>query len=318
MKNRTKLLLLLSALIIAVILGISKGSVSIPFVELFQRQNSAILQLRLSRIVVGILVGAGLGISGVIFQALLRNPLAEPYVLGVSSGAGLGAVIGMLFGASGIPIQICAFLGAVLSIALVYTLAREGSKIPIQSLTLLGVTVAVLFSGIIVFLVSISSNESMYGIMWWLLGSLAVFNLNAMIFVAFAVIIGSVTAYFYSRELNAISLGEEEAVHLGIEVETTKKILFVLSSLITASIVCVAGIIPFVGLIIPHMVRLLVGPNHAILIPASAIVGAMFLILCDIISRSAVPPLEIPIGIITSLIGGAIFIVLMRQTRKVK
>jgi len=318
MKETGKIIILLLILCCAIVLGISKGSVHIPLLQLFSGAYTGILQLRLSRVFLGILAGMGLGISGVVFQALLRNPLAEPYVLGVSSGAGLGAVVALYFGVAAGIVPLAAFLGAIVTIILVYNIAREGSKVPVQSLILLGVMVASLFSGLIVFLVSISSSEFIHSVIWWLLGSIAVFNVKPLIFVFFTVTAGGAAVFFLYRDLNAISLGEEEAVHLGIPVEHIKRLLFAISSLITASIVCVAGIIPFIGLIIPHMMRLIVGPNHRVLIPATAIGGAGFLIICDLISRTAMPPVELPIGVITSLIGGPIFIMLLRKRRRVR
>lgn len=314
----TKILLLCIILLVVILFGIWKGSVSIPFFELFSGENQPILYVRLARIMLGILAGAGLSVCGVTLQAILRNPLAEPYLLGSSSGAGLGAVAAVIFGLSGAYLPFAAFGGALLSIILVYNLARSGNKIPVQSLILSGVIVAIALSGIIVFCISLSTNEALHGMMWWLLGSLQIYDLKLLLVAGGIVIFGIILIFILSQDLNAISIGEEEAVHLGIEIDKIKKILFFATSLITGAIVSISGMIGFVGLIIPHMMRLAIGPNHKVLIPASCLGGAAFLVLCDTFSRSLFPPLEIPIGVITSLIGAPIFITLLKQKQKVK
>lgn len=315
---KRKILLLGIVLLASVLFSICKGSTNITLLELFSCESRQILHLRFARIALGILVGAGLGVCGVVLQAILRNPLAEPFLLGTSSGAGLGAVLAITIGIYGLPLPFAAFAGALLSIILVYNLAREGNKIPVQSLILSGVIVAMALSGIIVFLISISSSEALHGMMWWLLGSLQVYDLNLLFVVGTIVIIGIIPIFILAQDLNAISIGEEEAIHLGIDIETTKKILFLIASLITGALVSISGMIGFVGLIIPHMMRLVVGPNHKILIPATCLGAAAFLVLCDTVSRSLMPPVEIPIGVITSLIGAPIFIILLKRKQKVK
>lgn len=304
-------------LIFAIFLGIIKGSVNIPLSELLLKENRQILYLRLLRILVAMVSGSGLAVSGIALQAILRNPLAEPYLLGTSSGAGLGAILAIIIGIDKMCLPLMAFLGAILTIILVYNLARQGNKIPVQSLILSGVIVSIALSGIIVFLISMSSNESLHGIMWWLWGSMQVYDLKLLYIVSLVVILGILAIYIFSQDLNAISIGEEEAIHLGIKTETAKKILFFITSLITASLVSICGIIGFVGLIIPHIMRFIVGPNHKILIPASCLSAAMFMIICDLFSRTLLPPLEIPIGVITAIIGAPIFIILLKSKQKV-
>jgi len=318
LSNRKKLLLLLLILLASIAFGILFGSVKIPFRELFSQVNRSILQLRLARITLGLLAGAGLGVSGAVLQAILRNPLAEPYLLGTSSGAGLGAALGIFLGLSVGFLPLVAFVGALLSIILVYNLAKQNGRIVTQSLILSGVIVAIAISGLIVFLVSISSNQALRGILWWLLGSLEIYNFKLLLIVGAIVGLGIVPIFILSQDLNAISIGEEEAMHLGIEIETVKKILFVVTALITGALVSITGIIGFVGLIIPHMMRMVVGPNHKILIPATCLAGAAFLILSDTLARSLFPPIEISIGVITSLVGAPIFIFLLRRGQKVR
>ena len=290
---------------------------NIPLAELLSAANRHILMLRLMRLLLAAVAGSGLAVSGIALQAILRNPLAEPYLLGTSSGAGLGAVMAIILGVSGIYLPFAAFSGAILSIIAVYAISRQGNKIPIQSLILSGVIVSIALSGIVIFLITISSNEALHGLAWWLWGSLQVYDLKLIFMVSAAVILGIIAIFVLAQDLNAISIGEEEALHLGINAETIKKLLFVITSMITASIVCISGAIGFVGLIIPHIMRFVVGPNHKALIPASCIAGAAFMIICDVVSRTLFPPLEIPIGVITALIGAPAFIILLKQRQKI-
>jgi len=314
--NRKILLLLFLLLFTVMLVGVSFGPVRLNLRELFSFQNSEIFRLRLTRVIMGLVCGAGLAVAGVIFQGILRNALAEPYVLGVSSGAGLGAVVALFFNLSMEFLPITAFLGAGLTMLIVYNLAKINGKVSTQGLLLSGVIVGAVFSSLLLFFVSISPNEAMHGITWWLLGSLQVFDIKLLVVVSILIILGICIAIYFSRDLNAISLGEEEAHHLGINVETVKKILFIVASLITGSIVCICGIIGFVGLIIPHAIRLICGSDHRLVLPASAISAGAFLIFADTISRTIMPPVEVPIGVITALIGGPIFIILLRRKQK--
>jgi len=315
---KSKFLLLFLILILAVLLGIIKGSVNIPLGELFFKANQPIIMLRAFRIIVGIIAGMGLAVSGIVLQAILRNCLAEPYLLGTSSGAGLGAVLAIVMGISGVYLPFMAFIGAILSVILVYNLARENNKIPEQSLILSGVIVSVALSAIIIFLISISSNEAFHGATWWLWGSLQVYDFKLLGIVSFIVLAGVAVIYIFSQDLNAISIGEEEALHLGVNIEIIKRVLIIVTSLITASVVCICGIIGFVGLMIPHMMRLVVGPNHKILIPATCLAAAIFMVVCDTLSRTLFPPLEIPIGVITAILGAPVFIFLLKRRQKVR
>lgn len=296
--------------------GISLGPIKLSLPELFSGQNSEILHLRIARVILGLIAGSGLAVAGVIFQGMLRNSLAEPYVLGVSSGAGLGAVLALFFNLSMQFLPLTAFIGAGITMFIVYSLAKVNGRVSSNSLLLSGVIVGAVFSSLLLFFVSISPNEAMHGITWWLLGSLQVSEIKLLFVVGILIILGICIAVYFARDLNAISLGEEEAHHLGINVELVKKILFIVASLITGSVVCVCGIIGFVGLIIPHAIRMVCGSDNRIVIPASAISAGSFLILADTMSRTLMPPIEIPIGVITSLIGGPIFICLLRSKQK--
>ena len=314
---KRNLLILFLLLCAAIIFALVKGAVNIPLVDLLLRDNQAIFNLRLLRIAAAILVGSGLAVSGIALQAILRNPLAEPYLLGTSSGAGLTAVIAVILGVSRIYMPLAAFLGAVLSILIVYSLAKERGVIADKSLILSGVIISVAFSSVIVFLVSLFGNEAMHEMNWWLWGSLQVYDYKLLLLVALPVILGICLIYFFAQDLNAISMGEEEAMHLGIDTQNIKKIIILVTALITASLICICGIIGFVGLIIPHMMRLVVGPNHKVLIPITCLAASVFMVFCDLFSRTLFSPLEIPIGVITAMIGAPVFIVLLKKGKRI-
>lgn len=309
--------MLLFLLCAAIIFGLIKGAVNIPLANLLLKDNQVIFNLRLLRIIGAILVGSGLAVSGIALQAILRNPLAEPYLLGTSSGAGLAAVSAVILGVSRIYMPLAAFLGAVLSIIIVYNLARERGIIADKSLILSGVIISVAFSSVIVFLVSLFGNEAMHEMNWWLWGSLQIYDYKLLLLVAFPVLLGICVIYLFAQDLNAISMGEEEAMHLGIDVQNIKKILILVTALISASLICLCGIIGFVGLIVPHMMRLVVGPNHKILIPTACLAASVFMILCDLLSRTLFSPVEIPIGVITAIIGAPVFIILLKKGKRI-
>ncbi|HNQ50310.1 MAG TPA: iron ABC transporter permease [Candidatus Omnitrophota bacterium] len=297
--------------------GLMTGAVHIPFREILSADNRIILNMRLMRMITAMLAGCGLAVSGIALQAILRNPLAEPYLLGTSSGAALAAVIAVVLGVSRVYMPLAAFCGAVISIILVYSIAQEGKRISDRSLILAGVVVSVALSALIVFLVSIFGNRALHEMAWWLWGSLQVYDNRLIGIVALPVVAGIIAIAFFSQDLNAISIGEEEAGHLGIDTEKVKKILLLITALVTASLICICGIIGFVGLIVPHMMRLIVGPDHKILIPATCLCAAVFMVACDILSRTLFAPVEIPIGVITAVIGAPVFIVLLKKGRRI-
>lgn len=311
------LLILFLFLGVAVIFGLIKGAVNIPLSDLLLKNNQVIFNLRFLRIIAAILVGSGLAVSGIALQAILRNPLAEPYLLGTSSGAGLAAVCALILGVSRIYMPMAAFLGAVLSIVIVYNLARERGVIEDKSLILSGVIISVAFSSVIVFLVSLFGNETMHEMNWWLWGSLQVYDYKLLFLIALPVILGIFVVYLFAQDLNAISTGEEEAAHLGIDTQNIKKILIIATALITASLICICGIIGFVGLIVPHMMRLVIGPNHKVLIPTTCLAASVFMVFCDLLSRTLFSPVEIPIGVITAIIGAPVFIILLKKGKRI-
>jgi len=326
MKNSTKtnkiLLILALALPLVCITASLIGPVSVGSLFELEGINAEIYKMRWFRIALAIFAGAGLSVAGCILQAVVRNPLAEPYLLGISSGAGLGAVLSIVLGLDialfGIEIfPLFSFIGAILTILLVYSLAKSGGRLPIQTLILAGIIVSAVFSSMLMFLVSANEAAKLHGIMWWLLGNLQLFDARLFVFVCALFMAGLVIAGFLSKELNIILLGEEEAMHLGINVERTKLILLFAASLITASVVSTCGIIGFVGLIVPHAMRMIVGPDHRKLIPASILGGGILLVVCDMVARVIIMPDEVPIGVITALVGGPFFIALLRKKKKI-
>ena len=315
---KIKIFILCATLIVAIFYALIKGPAEIPVRELLLQQNRELLFLRLSRIATAIITGMGLSVCGIALQAILRNPLAEPYLLGTSSGAGLGAVLAIITGMGSVYLPFMAFLGAIFTVILVYNLSRQGNKIPVQSLILSGVIISIAFSGIVVFLISISSNEALHGAMWWLWGSTQVYDLKLLALVSAIVIGGIAFIFIFAQDLNAISIGEEDAIHLGVNTESLKKILFIVTSLITAALVSLCGIIGFVGLIIPHIMRNITGPDHKLLIPCTCLAAAAFMVICDLFARTLFSPMEIPIGVITAAVGTPVFVILLRRKQAIR
>lgn len=315
----TVFLLLLACVAAASILV---GSIYIPLQELFSEKYRPILILRLSRVILAAFAGASLAVVGAILQGLLKNPLADPYVLGISSGSGLGAVLAIVLGLSttfafGVfAVPFFAFLGGVITIFLVYMLSKKGSRVGTEDLLLSGVIFSAMLSGFIMFIVSMAETEGLHSALWWLLGNTQIYDLRLLLMVCILTASGIFVSTLLARNLNIMSLGEEEAMTMGLNVERIKLLFFIISSLMTAAVVSVCGLIGFVGLIVPHITRRFVGPDHRYLIPASAFAGAIFLILCDILARRITVPLELPIGVITAIVGGPFFIILLRRARR--
>lgn len=282
--------------------------------------ETIIFKMRLPRVIIGFIVGAGLSVAGAAFQGLLRNPLADPYTIGVSSGAALGATTALFlqnnFGFNfSVGIPFFAFLGAIIALGFIYNLAKIGNTVPVVTLLLAGVVVSSFLSAVISLLMLLA-GEHIRGIFFWLVGGLSLMNWSHVFMVLPYVLAGSAAVFFWSRDLNIILLGEESAANLGIEVERVKKIILVSASLITGAVVSVSGMIGFVGLIIPHAVRMIVGPDHRILIPTSALMGGIYLIWVDSLARTVMAPVEVPVGIITAFLGTPFFIYLLRSRRK--
>jgi iron complex transport system permease protein len=277
-------------------------------------------QVRLPRILLAAIVGAALSVSGASFQAILRNPLADPFLLGVSGGGALGAIIAMLLGLDAgrfglVAVPLFAFAGSLATVLLVFSLARTEGRLPVHSLLLAGVVANAFISAVIMFVLSLSSPERVQGVVFWMMGSIGSERWILVAGIGLYVLLAGAVLFSLARDFNLISLGEEPAGHLGVAVEPTKLWAFVAASLATGAVVSVTGIIGFAGLIVPHLCRLSLGPDHRLLIPASFLAGAVFLILCDTVARTLVAPAEMPVGVVTALLGGPFFIWLLRRRR---
>ncbi len=278
--------------------------------------STILLQIRWPRMLLGFLVGCSLATVGVALQALLRNPLADPYVLGVSSGAALGAAVGVLLGAgttflAETALPVCGFAGGLLALVIVYRMAASYEQLPIHSLLLTGVILNAIFSALIMFITSILEPNRSYGMMAWLMGTLTAPTYGGLAGLIVYLSIGLVLLFGQMRVLNILALGEESARTLGVDTERAKRFIFVLAALVTGAVVSVSGMIGFIGMVVPHAVRLVTGADHRLLLPASALVGGIFLMGADTIARTLISPAEIPVGIITALAGGPFFVYLL-------
>lgn len=278
--------------------------------------RTILLQVRLPRMLLGFLVGCSLAAVGVALQALLRNPLADPYVLGVSSGAALGAATGILFGVgttvlADVALPACGFVGGLVALVVVYRMATHHERLPIHSLLLAGVILNAIFSALIMFITSIMEPNRSYGMTTWLMGTLTAPPYGSLIGLTVYLLIGLLLLFKHMRILNILAVGEESARTLGVDTEHTKRQIFVLTALITGAIVSISGMIGFVGMVVPHAVRLITGADHRLLLPASALVGGTFLMGADTVARTLLSPAEIPVGIITALVGGPFFLYLL-------
>src|SRR6266550_2809470 len=278
-----------------------------------------LFQLRLPRVLLAALVGAALAAAGAVFQALFRNPMADPAIIGVSSGAALGAIIVLLLGAGGaldaMGVAAAAFVGALGTALLVYRLAKLGPSVQVATLLLAGIAVAAIISAVIS-LVMTFSGQDIRSIYFWLLGGLGARGWQSVVAATPFVVLGAAVAMGSVGDLNLTALGEERAAQLGLEVERFKRVMLATGALLTAAAVSVAGLIGFVGLMTPHILRLFIGSDHRRLIPASILGGAAFMILADLAARTVVSPEELPVGAVTAVLGGPFFLYLLRRERK--
>jgi len=279
------------------------------------RTTSMILtKIRLPRILLAGLVGFTLSLGGVVFQALLRNPLAEPFILGISSGAAIGAIAGIMLGLGftvGVPLL--SFITALATILLVMGISSRHGGLESSTLLLTGVIVNAFFTAIIMFFIATVSDSRLHSMLFWLYGDLSQSKYVQLSISLPLVLIVSGIIYLFSRHLNLMVGGEESALQMGVEVEMVKWISFIGISLITGVVVSFSGIIGFVGLIVPHLMRMILGPDHRLLIPASALGGAIFLVAADTVARTIISPSELPVGVITAFLGAPFFIYLLRK-----
>lgn len=282
--------------------------------------EAIIWQLRLPRVLGAAVVGAGLAGAGVIFQGLLRNPMADPYLLGTSGGAALAATIAFF-----VPFQLgvitfglvplAAFCGALVAVLMVYQLARVGMHTPITTLLLSGFALSSMLSAVMSALMLLSRG-TLERIVLWTLGGVSASGWGMLAVVTLLIAVGSLLAFALSNDLNAFLLGEEQAAALGVQIEQKKFLLLVVGALMTGAAVALSGLVGFVGLIVPHIVRIVLGPDHRLLLPASLLTGAIFLVLADLIARLVIAPQEIPLGVVTALVGAPFFIWLLRRAKR--
>jgi iron complex transport system permease protein len=322
-----KLIIVLSGLTVLLagtfILGLALGSVSIPIARgifgagLDPTSRTILLDLRLPRVLLAGIVGWSLSLGGVVFQALMRNPLAEPFLLGISSGAALGAVAGIILGVlfwGGIPMM--AFLGALITITLVLAIAQKARTIDPNTLILTGVIINAFFAALIMVALATTAGEKLHSMLFWLYGDLSRGRFRDFLFLV--PVIGGCSAVLYGlgRSFNLIAAGEETASQLGIEVERIKWLSLILVSLMCGVTVAFSGVIGFVGLIVPHLVRMAFGADHRLLLPASGLFGASFMIGADLLGRTVISPSELPVGVITAFLGAPFFLHLLYLRRR--
>lgn len=323
------------ALIVAVVLSIGIGAVSIApeqtlaiiaahlgwhvDVEYTRQQDAIVWAIRLPRVLLAVLVGSGLAVGGATLQGIFRNPLADPGLIGVSSGAALGAVGSVALGITFLGIAtlpVAAFIFGIITAVSVYLLSRSDGRTEIVTLVLVGIalnTIAGAGTGLLTY---VASDQALRAVVFWSLGSLGGTTWSVVLATAPFVLIGLALIPRWGRALNLFVLGEREARHLGVDTERVRLELLVLTTLMTAAAVAAAGIVAFVGLIVPHLVRLVAGPDHRIVLPASALGGATLLVLADLFARTIIAPVELPLGVLTALMGGPFLLVLMLRTRR--
>ena len=335
-------LILGGLLLFVILLSVSFGSTSISLTTIAQiLLNSTglfhfprywdlsaeviVLQVRMPVVIGAALVGAALAVAGVLFQAMLRNPLADPYLLGTSSGAALGAAIAftlpldtMIAGSFFTLTPLLAFVGALVTVLLVYLLARTDGHTPVVTLLLAGVVINAVLIAFQTLILTLNANAhfGIQALFNWLSGGIAITSWQPVLIVGTIILAGIVCALGFTGILDTFVLGEESAAHLGLHVEWYKFFFIVLASLITAAAVSISGLIGFVGLVMPHMMRLLLGPKHRLLLPASALGGAIFLTVADLVARVIIAPAVLPVGIFTALVGAPFFLFLLRHNKR--
>ena len=320
-----RLALLLALTAVAVLVALLTGAAGLPVRDVFaaltgsadSTTRTIVLELRLPRVLLALVAGGALALAGAVFQALLRNPLAEPYVLGVAGGAAVGAVAAVVFGLSRVPglVPAAALTGALLSIVLVLRIAvRVGRAVDTRVLLLAGVVAGAFFNAVILLLLTLADVESFRSAVFWMMGSLAASSWRSVLVLALYVVPASVVLFALARPLNLLAIGEETALFLGTRVERVKLIAYFTASLLVAAVVAACGVIGFVGLIVPHAIRLVWGADHRLLLPASLLGGAIFLLLADTAARTIAAPAELPVGVITALVGVPIFVLLLRRS----
>ena len=327
MRNKYKswitfLIITIIILLTMIILSLIVGEINIFTKEIYNPlsiQYSILTKLRLPRIILAFSIGGALSLTGALLQGIYRNPLVEPYTLGISGGAAFGISLTIVFGLhismGGYMLSVSGFMGSLATIFLVYFLSIKNGSININRMLLIGVMISFIASSFMMLLMAITTTENINSIISWTMGSLDEPNTMLIKIMFFSSIAGLIISYFFARPLNALRLGEAKAQHLGINSAITVRILFVVASLLTGISVSVAGIIGFVGLVIPHIVRLIIGSDYRIFLIGSYLGGSIFLLISDIIAKTIISPNELPIGVITGILGGITFIVVLSKSK---
>jgi iron complex transport system permease protein len=323
------LVFLTLGLFISMVFSICIGAVNIPATKVLEiltglyhgPQDSdymIVVNVRLPRVLLAAVVGAGLSVAGVAMQGVFRNPMASPSVLGISSGAAFGAslaiVLGFSFLSGAFAIPAMAFIFCIATMFLVYGISRTGGIVPVETLLLAGIAVGALFSALVSFLQFIA-GEQLSAVVFWLMGGLSAATWQQLIVITPLIGFGAFAIAWFARDLNAMTIGEEHASSLGVDTQRLILYLTAATSLVVAAAVSVSGVIGFVGLIIPHILRLMVGPDHRILVPVSVLGGAIFLVLTDTFARTILAPSELPVGIVTAVLGAPFFLYLLRRRK---
>lgn len=304
------LFLLLASLVLAILLGSEKLS----FFDLNEAQSAILFDIRIPRVLLGATVGASLAVAGAALQALLRNPLAEPYLLGVSNGAALGTMLAIVFFAEIDFLRpLMAFSGAAIATFAVYQMAKSRAGMNVERLVLSGVIVTTFLSSIIVLLTSLLDATKLRSFTFWLLGDLSQATKNGFYLTLAMVVIGTIVLSSQAKALNLLMIGERDALDFGVEVQKVRLIIFATAAALVGMSVASSGSVGYVGLIIPHLIRLIVGSDNRLVIPFSALAGAIFVVSADTVARTAISPRELPVGAITALIGAPLFIYLLRK-----
>lgn len=319
-------LLLLVGVVTVFMLSLGMGEIPIRIGDLphiLSEKDSVeygvLAYIRIPRTLLGLTIGGSLSLAGTILQGIYRNPLVEPYTLGISGGASLGITFAIVAGIHLINIlflPLAGFIGAFATIFLVYTLSLGKGGLSINRMLLIGVMISFIASSLMMFLMSITSTDNVHGIIFWMMGSLNEPNSTLITVMVILSLFCLILSYLFVMPLNALRLGEEKAKHLGFNANSVVRVLFIITSLLTGACIAVAGIIGFVGLVIPHIVRLWVGTDYRILLITSFLSGGIFLILCDVMARTIISPNELPIGVITGILGGILFILLLSRSRR--
>ncbi len=320
-------LILLAVLLVAFSLGLSIGptqsGIRSAFSVLFSSAESdsvlysIVWRIRFPRVLLAIVVGATLSLGGLVFQALLRNPLAEPFILGVSGGSAIGAIIGILLGLSRFPgICFTSFLGSLGTLALILLMSTGKSILRKDALLLSGVMVNAFCSAIIMFLVSITQDARLHNIIFWLMGDLSAADLPQVVILGAVLIPCFIFVFVFSHAMNLMLMGKDMALTMGVNIKAVTIALLIVTSFMVSATVSFSGLVGFVGLVIPHLLRLVLGPDHRSLVPACLFGGAAYLVLCDLLARTLPQQGEIPAGVITALIGAPLFIILLKKSRK--